>query len=85
MRTLDKGEADDKIIAVLEQDTVWGEAKELSDLPERLVERLRHYFSTYKMVPGEPSPVQVVLLYGTEHAFEVVNAAIEDYKERFGV
>ena len=49
----DGGEADDKIIAVLKDDAIWSDAKTIEDIPQRLVERLRHYFLTYKMKPGE--------------------------------
>ena len=55
IKLLDRGEADDKIIAVLEGDYIWDHVKEISQLPPVLVERLEHYFSTYKMVPGEPN------------------------------
>ncbi|EQD74000.1 inorganic diphosphatase, partial [mine drainage metagenome] len=47
MKIVDREEADDKIVAVLEGDYVWGGARELSDLPAALIERLEHYFVTY--------------------------------------
>ena len=50
LQMVDHDEADDKIIAVLENDNIWGAAQRLSDLPEIMVERLRHYFSTYKSI-----------------------------------
>lgn len=81
---IDHGEADDKIIAVLANDHVWGEARELSDLPGIMIERLRHYFSTYKLVPGEENQTSVEGAYGRERAQAVVSAAIEDYKTQFG-
>ncbi len=80
----DGGEADDKIIAVLENDYVWGKAEDISDLPPVLVERLRHYFATYKMIPGEPSKLTVEGVYGREHALLVVEAAMKDYYEEYG-
>ncbi|MDF3011692.1 MAG: inorganic pyrophosphatase, partial [Burkholderiales bacterium] len=52
LQLLDRGEADDKIVAVLEGDFVWGEVRDVGELPKILVERLHHYFSTYKLVPG---------------------------------
>ncbi len=39
-RMIDKGEADDKIIAVLQNDNVWGDAENITDLPAILVERI---------------------------------------------
>ena len=80
LQLLDRGEADDKIIAVLENDLIWGEAQEVADLPPILIERLRHYFSTYKLVSGEEPPIQIRNTYGRAHAVQVINASIEDYK-----
>ncbi|MCE9619492.1 MAG: inorganic pyrophosphatase [Planctomycetes bacterium] len=79
----DTGQADDKIVAVLKDDAIWSEARDIGDLPPRLVERLRHYFLTYKMRPGEKATVQVGALYGVEQARSVVAAAMEDYREAF--
>ena len=79
LQLLDRGEADDKIIAVLEGDFVWGEATELAALPPIMVERLQHYFSTYKLVPGAKPQIAVQRVYGAEHAARVVEAAIADY------
>ena len=56
---LDDGEADDKIIAVLRNDDVWGHVKEIDDIPVALTQRLLHYFSTYKLIPGRESNVRV--------------------------
>lgn len=84
LQCLDAGEADDKIIAVLQGDNFWGAVEDLSQLPPALIERLRHYFATYKLVPGEEPTLSVESTYGREHAFEVVRAAIKDYGEEFG-
>jgi inorganic pyrophosphatase len=80
----DHGEADDKIIAVLQNDLVWGKAEDISDLPEVLVERLRHYFATYKMIAGEEVQLHVKETYGCEHALKVVEAAMADYYDEYG-
>ena len=84
LQMVDDGEADDKIIAVLENDNVWGDAKDLKDIPEILVERLRHYFATYKLIPGKPANISIDLVYGCEHALKVVEASMEDYDEEYG-
>ena len=81
---IDQGEADDKIVAVLENDSFWAEVTDISELPETLVERLRHYFSTYKLVPGRESQFSIEKVYDCEYAFKVVEAAIEDYNEEYG-
>ena len=84
LQMIDGGEADDKLVAVLENDHLWGGVRDLSELPEVLVERLRHYFMTYKLVPGRESAVSIEAVYGHEQACTVVRAAMEDYAEEFG-
>ena len=83
LKIIDRGEADDKIIAVLEGDYVWGEAHEIGDLPAALLERIEHYFSTYKHVPDEPPKIRLTGRYGYAEAAAVIRAAIEDYAEKF--
>jgi inorganic pyrophosphatase len=80
---VDAGDADDKIIAVLVSDAIWGEATRIGELPAALVERLRHYFLTYKLVPGEPPRVAIDRVYDADHAQRVVEAAMADYSELF--
>lgn len=83
LQMIDGGEADDKIISVLDNDYVWGDARDLTDVPSVLVERLQHYFLTYKMVPGRRRQARVTALYGRAHALKVVRAAMADYKDHF--
>ncbi len=80
IQLLDRGEADDKIVAVLEGDLIWNDVSDIEDLPRILVERIEHYFSTYKLVPGADLQIKVQEVYGAEHAARVVSAAIEDYR-----
>ena len=84
LQLIDHGEADDKIIAVLKDDLFWGTAEQLSNLPERLIERLRHYFGTYKLIPGEESATAIEQVYDCDHALKVVEAAMQDYLDEFG-
>jgi inorganic pyrophosphatase len=84
LQMLDDGEADDKIIAVLHNDYVWSDVQEISDLPDVLVQRLIHYFNTYKMVDGTDTSVRIQSVYGPEHAKAVVEAAMADYDEHYG-
>jgi inorganic pyrophosphatase len=84
LQMVDAGEADDKIIAVLDNDYVYGDARDVGDLPGVLVERLRHYFETYKLVPERPARARIDRIYGRAHAERVVQAAIRDYADAFG-
>jgi inorganic pyrophosphatase len=69
---------------VLDKDHIWGDVMDLAQLPGILVERLRHYFMTYKLVPGNPTQFSIEKVYDCEHAFAVIGAAIEDYNEEYG-
>ena len=86
IRMIDHGEADDKIIAVLKDDPIYGKWRDISDAPKDIVQRLRHYFWTYKMLPGESSSslVDIDEVYGREIAHEVILQAREDYRVNFG-
>lgn len=84
LQMLDGGEADDKIIAVLRNDYMWNSVQEISEIPDVLVQRLKHYFSTYKMSDALDSSVQITDIYGREHAAQVVEASLADYDETFG-
>ncbi len=85
MLMIDNGEADDKIIAVLMKDSFWENTNDIVDLPTVLVERLRHYFSTYKLVPGKESATYIDSVYNRARAMEVIQAAMQDYDEMFGL
>lgn len=82
-RMIDGNEADDKIIAVLTNDVVYSEYKDLSDLPDIVVERLKHYFLTYKDMPGKTSHTEITHIYGVEEALEVIECSIRDYQKWF--
>lgn len=83
--TVDKGEADDKVVGVIESDRAYGKINDISDLPEIYVERLKHYFETYKWVPGmDKMPVTVERVYGKKEAHKVVEASIADYNDLIG-
>ena len=84
LQILDHGEADDKIIAVLENDHIYGHIRTLDELPNVIVERLKHYFRTYKMVEGQEPDIEIIGSFGAEKAKKIVNAAIDDYNDAFG-
>lgn len=83
-RMIDKGEADDKIIAVLKQDEIYGNLKDVSECPDTLINRLKHYFLTYKNMPGhENKAVEITHTYGAAEAHEVILRSIADYNTKF--
>lgn len=78
---IDGGEADDKIISVLRGDNVYSEYDEIADLPKGIVERIEHYFLTYKSLPDEPNRCEIGFSYGRDASYEVIGAAIADYQQ----
>ena len=81
LRMIDGNEADDKIVAVLEGDAVFGGYAELADCPSGLVDRLRHYFLTYKHGPDRGArAVEIAHVYGRDEAHEVIRRSVEDYR-----
>jgi inorganic pyrophosphatase len=85
LRMIDGVEADDKIIAVLESDLVYGQLQDISEVPRGLIDRLRHYFLTYKQLPNEaPRRVEIAGVYDRAEANEVIRRSIHDYRAKFG-
>lgn len=85
LRMIDGNQADDKIIAVLEDDIVYGEVQDIQDCPAGLIDRLRHYFLSYKQLPGDaPRRVEISDVYDRSEASEVIKRSIRDYNNRFG-
>lgn len=81
LRLIDKGEADDKIIAVLEGDALYAQYQNIDQLPTSIIERLRHYFLTYKNLPESPSTCEVAGIYDRQTAYEVIRHSIADYQQ----
>ena len=85
LRMIDGDEADDKVVAVLENDLGYGTIRDLADAPKGLIDRLRHYFLSYKQIPGAgPRKVEISEVYGRDEAVEVLRRSIEDYRKTFG-
>jgi inorganic pyrophosphatase len=83
-RMVDGNEADDKIIAVLESDLVYGELQYIAQLPRPLLDRLKHYFLTYKQIPGEGKrSVEIAEVYDRQEAMEVIRRSMRDYDKLF--
>lgn len=84
-RMLDGNEADDKIIAVLKGDAVYSSVNDIDECPLSVIERLKHYFLTYKELPGQSVPkCEITHTYNKQEAYEVIKRSQEDYHSRFG-
>jgi len=81
LRMIDDQEADEKIIAVLKGDALYEYFQDVHECPAALVDRLKHYFLTYKDSPGsEHRQCEIVDVYGREEAHEVIRLSQEDYR-----
>ncbi|HRI89707.1 MAG TPA: inorganic pyrophosphatase [Candidatus Hydrogenedentes bacterium] len=84
LRMIDGNEADDKIIAVMMDDETFGDMRKISDCPKRLIDRLRHYFLTYKQAPDATDQAcEITHVYDRDEAREVIVRGREDYLRRF--
>ena len=85
LRMIDGKQADDKIVAVMRDDAVYGNWQTISHCPTTLVERLRHYFLTYKDAPDAAERrVEVTHVYDQHDAHEVIRRSLLDYRDEFG-
>lgn len=84
LRMLDGDEADDKIIAVMKGDALYGRYDDIHDFPDSLIDRLRHYFLTYKEMPHKTNNrCEITHVYNRDEAHEVIRRARKDYQAKF--
>ncbi|MEI7594450.1 MAG: inorganic pyrophosphatase [Bacteroidota bacterium] len=83
-RMIDGNEADDKIICVLKGDAVYGDYKDLSDCSLMLIDRLKHYFLTYKDMPDREKNCEITHIYGKEEAQQIIQCSLDDYFKYYG-
>jgi inorganic pyrophosphatase len=94
LRLIDGDQADDKIIAVLTSDLAYGEYRSIGDCPKPLLDRLRHYFLTYKLRPSPPTlaagpasvsrPIEIAEQYDRAEALATIEQSVLDYREKYG-
>lgn len=82
-RMIDGNEADDKIVAVLNNDAFYDNYKDISELPALVTDRLKHYFLTYKDLPGNKAETEITHTYGVDEAHEVIRRSMDDYQDKF--
>ncbi len=81
MHMLDQGEADDKIIAVAENDMSVIHYNDVSELPDHFFREIKNFFEDYKKLEHKTSVVEE--FGGKAEALDIVDRAIADYKLRF--
>jgi inorganic pyrophosphatase len=81
MQMVDRGEADDKIIAVAEDDPSVSHINDVSDLPEYLRAEVTHFFENYKTL--ENKKVVIDQFLSKDRAYKIIEESIRYYKESF--
>jgi inorganic pyrophosphatase len=81
MRMIDRGQADDKIIAVATQDASVSHINRVEELPEYFKVELKHFFENYKSL--ENKKVVVDEFQSKEKATQVIEESIQFYKKEF--
>jgi len=86
LRMIDKGEADDKIIAILESDATMSGWVDIHDVPAGLLSMIKHYFLTYKQDPDAKEKAHTVTIpqiYGRDEDYAVIKSSMEDYADQY--
>ncbi|MGQ9851106.1 MAG: inorganic diphosphatase, partial [Aggregatilineaceae bacterium] len=78
---IDRGDPDDKILAVPATDPLFDDYHDIGDVPRHFLNEVAHFFQTYKQLQGiEVTPI------GWENAAraqEIIVTSIERYKLKF--
>ncbi len=74
----DSGLPDEKIIAVAIDDPFYNEFKDLKDLPNHIMEEIKHFFTVYKSLEGKDTAVGV--FKGREEALAIIQECIDSYE-----
>lgn len=78
---LDRGEPDDKILAVPCNDPYYGEYFDIADIPQHYLKEVEHFFRIYKDLEGRR--VQTVGWEKSEKAMTVIDDSITRYAEKY--
>ena len=59
--------------------------RDIYQCPHPLVQRLQHYFRTYKEAPDAPKrTTEITHIYDRGEAYDVIRRSKEDYRKNFG-
>ena len=81
LNMLDRGEPDDKILAVPMHDPYHHEFFDIADIPQHLLKEVEYFFATYKDLEGKR--VQIRGWQKSEVAMRIVNESIARYDETY--
>ena len=74
----DGGLDDEKIIAVCSDDAFYKDFTDIKDLPNHIMDEIRHFFMVYKSLEGKDT--EIGAFYGASKAKEVIKECLSAYK-----
>ena len=81
LRMLDKGEPDDKILAVPCHDPFHFDYSDISQLPQHYLKEIEHFFHIYKDLEGRR--VQIIGWESATSALEIIQESIARYEAKY--
>ena len=81
LKMLDKGEPDDKILAMPANDPFHNEYYDIADIPQHYLAEIEHFFHIYKDLEGKR--VHILGWEKSEVAMRVITESIERYSRSF--
>jgi inorganic pyrophosphatase len=81
MQMIDQGDADDKIIAVANNDMSVAHLNNIEEMPKHFFKELRQFFEDYKKL--EEKEVRVDAFGDKAMALRIIEAAMESYRNNF--
>jgi inorganic pyrophosphatase len=81
LRMLDRGEPDDKILAVPCHDPSYGEYFDIADIPQHYLREVEHFFGIYKDLEGKR--MEVLGWEKSERAAQAVLKGMALYEEKY--
>ena len=77
----DQGQVDTKIIAIAKNDPVFNSFVDIKQVPDHILQEIRHFFIVYKELEGKQTYVEK--FHGKDMAMKVIAACIKKYGEVF--
>ncbi len=81
LKMLDRGDPDDKVLAVPSNDPFYGEYFDIADIPQHYLKEVEHFFRIYKDLEGKR--VQTVGWGKSDVAMQVIMESIARYTEKY--
>ncbi len=78
---IDKGEVDEKIIAIPFRDPVYSGYRDVSTLPQHMLQEISHFFEVYKALEHSETSVKKIL--DREQAAEIITKCMKAYEKAF--